>query len=241
MIAGGGSGVGAHAEALFPDVSFRIAANHIDQQQVLAVVLVINVTEVAAQIEAVEVEDAGDVTGANPEDRALRLLVRGLDVDVAVAALNLQQTLNVRKHITLGRIVGIGQVNLNLVPVLVGDGVKKRVAAPPPERRNDLVALLPQQVHDFQNIVAVEDAGSHAVSFSARTRTNLRSSPLASRICFSISRIKCGTKMVPVRTSEVILAVASAEELRARRRMCSPSRIPRALASSLLSSTNPSG
>ena len=65
------TGVGADAETLLADVALRVGADDVDQEQVLAALLVVDVAELAPEVEPVEVPDARDVAGADAEDGAL--------------------------------------------------------------------------------------------------------------------------------------------------------------------------
>ncbi len=204
MAARGRPGVGAEAEALLSQVALRVAADHIDQQQVLPALLVIRIPKSAAQEKTIQVVNAGHVAGANAEDGALGRFVGRLDLQLPVAAARRQQALDMRKDEPLGRVIGVGKMNLHLLAVFVADRVEPGIAAMPAERRQHLVAALPQQVHDAQYIGAGYDAGFHAaslpagtgigwppsISFSTRTGTSLPPSPAAPRICCSTWRTK---------------------------------------------------
>ena len=131
MLARGRAGVGADAETLVADVALRIGADDVHQEQILPALLVVDVAELAPQVEAVQVPDARHVAGADAEDGALGLAVDRLDAKAAVSPVDFQQPFDVRQHEPLGRIVGVRQMQLNRPAVLVRDG-SNHVSRPRP-------------------------------------------------------------------------------------------------------------
>jgi len=144
MIARGGPGVGANAEAFLANLEIGFRANDVHQEKILPSLLVIDVAEIAAEIEAVEMVNAGDVARANSENGALGFAVIRLNAKVAVAFLCLQKPFDRRQHKTFRRIMRIGRVNLNLVAILRRHGVKAGVATATAERRENFVSPAPK-------------------------------------------------------------------------------------------------
>ena len=159
MVARRRAGVGAHAEALVADVTLRVGADDVHQEQILPPLLVVDVAELAPQVEAVQVPDAGHVAGADAEDGALGLPVGRLDLDSRRLPPHLHEPLDMRKDKALGRIIRVRKVNLNPVAVLVGDQVEAGVAPAPGEWGDDLVTLRAKQVHQLEHRLAVQGCG----------------------------------------------------------------------------------
>ena len=236
------AGVGAEAEALLADVALRIGADDVHQEEVLPALLVVEVAEVAPQVEAVQVPDARHVAGADAEDGALGFPVGRLDLDVAVALAHLQQPLDVRQDEALGRVIRVRQMHLDPVAVLVGDQVEPGVAPAPGKRGEDLVALLrgagprssarprgPVSGPSCRLLFHADGDELDAVLRRAadlllhlRARSRARTPP------------RCALR-------GVTRAAVTAEPPAACRRIFSPSRMPSCLASSGFISTKPSG
>ena len=143
------TGVGAKAKAFFADILIGIGANQVDEEQVLAMVVVIHIAEFSAKIKAVEMINAGYIARADTKNGALGLLICRLNVNVAVSPRDLHQAFNMRKDESLGWVVRVWQMDLYLVAVLIGNGIEVGVAAAAAKRCDDLVSLLTQEINDL--------------------------------------------------------------------------------------------
>src|SRR5208337_1884122 len=169
MVACSRAGIGTYAETLVVDVLIRISADYINEKQIRATLLIVYITEFTAQIETVEMGDACHIARAYSENGKLWFFICRLNHYIVFAAFDFQHAFYMRQHETLRRIIGIGQMNLDLFEVFVGDGIEKSVPTATAEGRNDPVALPPELIDYLENIRAVKDARFHAVSFATQT------------------------------------------------------------------------
>ena len=185
------AGVGAEAEALLADIALRVGADDVHQEQVLAALLVVEVAELAAQVEAVQVPDAGHVAGADAEDGALAVPGRS----ARSGCRRCSAAPSAAARCAAGRNAWAGNTGFgrciwiwSRFSSVTGS---KHVSRPrPAERRDDLVALLAEQVHDLQHVRALQDAGLHAASFATRTGMSWTPFSVEPRICCCTWRTK---------------------------------------------------
>jgi hypothetical protein len=139
---GGRAGVRAHAEAFGIYILSRMGADHIDKKQISPALLIVNVLEVAPEIKPVKMKYPRRVAGAYSEYGAFRRMIDLFNVDAAVVGVHLQEPFDMRDDKTLGRVIGIGKVNLYMLTIFIAHHVEIGVAAPAPEGCNHLIALI---------------------------------------------------------------------------------------------------
>jgi hypothetical protein len=120
IFAGGRTGIATQAKALFTDVQTRVGADNIYQKQILPFQVVIGVFEIPTEEEAVLMEDTANIAGPDTEQCALGSVVRRLKAQVAIVFLeDLHGAFQLGEHETLDRVIGVGNVDFNLVAIVV--------------------------------------------------------------------------------------------------------------------------
>jgi len=153
MAAGSRPGIRADTEALVVDVEAEVGADDIDEEEIASSALVVRITEIASEVEAVEVGDAGDVAGADPEEGAGCFVVGGRILEVSVVVARAHEPLDMGEEIALRGVVGVGEVDADAIAVVVGDDVEIGVAAAAAEGGQDL-AVPAEEIHHLEDVVA---------------------------------------------------------------------------------------
>jgi hypothetical protein len=134
ILTGGRTGVRADAEAIVIHIHGCIRADYINKKNVIPELLVVVVLIGVSKIEPILVKNAGDITRTDSEDSAFLSFLYRLDHGMFASA-DRKEPLDMGKHVPLGRIVWVREMDLNGIAVRIRHPVEVGVSVSAVKRR----------------------------------------------------------------------------------------------------------
>jgi hypothetical protein len=145
ILTGGRTGIRTDAEAIVIHIHGCIRTDYIDKKGVIPELLVVIILIGISQVESILVKNAGDITRADSEDSAFLSFLYRLDHGMFASA-DRKEPLDMGKHVPLGRIVWVREMDLNGIAVRIRHPVEVGVSISAVKRRINFV-LFPELIH----------------------------------------------------------------------------------------------